>query len=178
VGNDMLTHLVVASRHLIAESRARNASSRSTIASGRRRVIQPITGGDGTAPQALPDLSGCQVLLVDDDYDSLEVLSIFLQACRAEVLQAKNPPTALAYLETHRPDVIIIDLVIGRVNGVDLLHTIRNDGHPSIPAIGITAFAESFAESNRNAFDAFFRKPIDFGALCTSIQTLTRPTAT
>lgn len=54
-------------------------------------------------PPDLPDLSGLTLLIVDDNDDSLEVLSTFLRSCGAHVLEARNGPAALAYVDQRRP---------------------------------------------------------------------------
>ena len=82
----------------------------------------------------LPDLSGLTLLVVDENDDSLDMLTTLLQACGAGVLQARNAAAALAYVDTQQHiDVIVSDMSMPRVDGVELVRRVR-ERRPSLPA--------------------------------------------
>jgi response regulator RpfG family c-di-GMP phosphodiesterase len=59
---------------------------------------------------ALPDRKGMTVLVIDDDSDSLEVLSTFLRACSGRVLIARNAAAGSAYVdEAPALDAVVSD---------------------------------------------------------------------
>ena len=120
----------------------------------------------------LPDLSGLTILVVDDNDDSLNVVSTFLRACRAHVLEARGALSALSYVETQtRIDVIVSDVSMPAMDGVEFVRRLRS--HPkgrSIPAIALTGFYEQYMDTAIAGFNAFLRKPVDFDRLCSTIQ--------
>lgn len=120
----------------------------------------------------LPDLSGVTVLVIDDDADSLEVLSTFLKACDATVLIARTATAALAYVDTTpKLDVLVTDLAMPDVDGLQFARRLRQ--HPTrklVPLIAVTAFYETYPNSAE--FDAWLRKPVDLEQLASLIARL------
>jgi two-component system CheB/CheR fusion protein len=126
-------------------------------------------------PSNLPDLSGLTILVVDDNDDALEILGTLLRACGAHVLQARNAPAALAYVETEaKIDAVVTDLSMPAMDGVELVRRIRQSRPMrSIPAIALTGFYEHYMDTHAAAFDAFLRKPVNFDELCKTIRRIT-----
>jgi diguanylate cyclase len=121
-------------------------------------------------PQDLPDLSGLTLLVVDDDADTVEVLSTFLTACRAHVLFARSASGALAYVDkAPRLDAVITDLSMPQMDGIELLRRIRqHPSRPTVPVIALTGFEERYSETHQ--FDAFLQKPTNFDELCRVVK--------
>jgi two-component system, chemotaxis family, CheB/CheR fusion protein len=131
---------------------------------------------DATVPRpALPDLSGLIVLVVDDTEDHLDMISTYLRACGADVLEARNGLAALAYAQTTpKIDAIVTDLFMPSMDGVELLQRLRRlPGRQSTPVIAVTAFYENM-DTHVARFNAFLRKPINFDQLCSTIRDVTR----
>ncbi|HEV8585204.1 MAG TPA: response regulator [Methylomirabilota bacterium] len=122
----------------------------------------------------LPDLAGLTVLVVEDDYDSREALTTFLEACGAHVVEASNGQGALAYIDANPAiKAVVTDLAMPHGDGVMFVKKVR--AHPrrrSLPVIAITAFYERFADWPQAGFDAFFKKPIKFEELGEKIRSL------
>ena len=77
-------------------------------------------------PRRFPDLQGATVLVVDDDNDSLEVLSTFLEICGARVLMARHAGTGLAYVDTAEAlDAVVTDLAMPDVDGLEFVRRVR-----------------------------------------------------
>jgi CheY-like chemotaxis protein len=116
-------------------------------------------------PFNLPNLKGITVLVIDDDDDSLEVLSAFFQACGAQALLARNAAGGLAYLDTApKLDAVVTDLAMPNMDGIEFARRLRR--HPSrkqLPVIAVTAFYETYP--NAPEFDAWLRKPVDIEQL-------------
>lgn len=128
---------------------------------------------------SLPDLSGLTVLLVDDNDDALYVLETLLKACGATVLAARNAFAALGYLETSRVSVILSDLSMPQMDGIELIERIRKSPpHRETPAIAISAFPESYRHATAAGFNAFIRKPVEIDALCAAILELVKNSKT
>lgn len=128
-------------------------------------------------PLKLPDLSGLTLLVVDDNDDSLRVLSEFLRACGSHVLAARGALTALSYLDTQdKIHAVVTDLSMPGIDGVELVTRVR--AHPrghSVPAIALTGFYEQYMDTRGSGFNAFLRKPVDFDELCRTIRSVVDP---
>ncbi|WP_343729321.1 ATP-binding protein [Duganella sp.] len=118
-------------------------------------------------PHAAPhDLSGLQVLVVDDEDDARELIKRILIDCNAEVLTAATATEALNLLQHERPDLMVSDLGMPEVDGYGLLDRIRAMG-PSrggdLPAIALTAFArsEDRIKALASGFLAHIAKPVE-----------------
>ena len=126
-------------------------------------------------PLDLPDFSGLTLLVVDDNDDSLDLLTTFLRACGAHVLGARGALSALSYVETQsRIDAIITDLSMPAMDGVELVRRLR--AHPkgaSIPALALTGFYEQYMDTQGTGFNAFLRKPVNLDELCRTIRAVT-----
>lgn len=124
-------------------------------------------------------LQGLSILVVDDDQDAREMLLAFLAGEGASVKIAAGPPEALALLHDWRPDVIISDLAMPEMTGLEFISAVR--GKPTwlhdadIPAIAVTGYSQTIHrwEALRVGFQAFLLKPLNFDLL---LETITRVT--
>lgn len=80
------------------------------------------------------------VLIVDDDRDVRDAMAELLADEGYECLHAKNGLEALAVLKLERPGLLLVDLIMPIMNGVDLLVRLRQDPClRDIPVIAMTA---------------------------------------
>jgi DNA-binding NtrC family response regulator len=111
--------------------------------------------------------SGARVLVVDDDRSLRESLASNIQSWGFRVEEACDGQEALEKLETFEPHLLVTDLVMPRVDGFDLLRTLRAQGARS-PVIVLSAFGNlETAARTVHEFGAFWflEKPIRFSAL-------------
>ena len=109
-----------------------------------------------------------QILVADDDQDSLEALEYLLSKEGAIVKKAKNARKALELLLTWTPDVLLLDLAMPEVDGYELLTTIRGIGRlREVPAVAVTAlaFERDKERSAKAGFAAHVSKPYEIKAL-------------
>ena len=114
----------------------------------------------------VPDLTGLHVLLVDDNEDARTILGVFLEHCGATVTLARNAGDALAATSEVRAHVIVSDLSMPGMDGVELLARLRampTERESPTPAIAVTGFT---TRENRDAaqaagFNHFIAKPAD-----------------
>lgn len=135
------------------------------------------------APVNQKPLSGLEILIVEDNVDSREVLQMFLEKSGASVKStdsAKAAFKALTDSRTRLPDVLISDLAMPDEDGYSLVSRIRElaeDQGGQLPAIALSAFANE--ESRRRAFDSGFHryatKPFDHDLLINEILEAVRP---
>jgi PAS domain S-box-containing protein len=133
--------------------------------------------GEGSARMRLAPLQGVRLLVVDDDADARELLSIILQEAGAEVSTAGSANEAFAAFERQRPDVLVSDIGMPDGDGYSLIRRVRlleGDGGAKVPAVALTAFAraEDRGEALGSGFQAHLPKPIEPGELTAVIAQL------
>jgi signal transduction histidine kinase/CheY-like chemotaxis protein len=127
--------------------------------------------------EAARRLAGYTVLAIDDDPDSLLLLSDVLQAAGATVVRATSGPEALDLLDRHSPNVIVADLGMPTMDGYQFIRAVRQRDHRqggAIPAAALTAYArpEDRTAALRAGFQLHLAKPIDPEELVAAISAL------
>ena len=91
-------------------------------------------------PQALPCLAeGRMLLVVDDDVDTRYLLSVWLREAHLAVQSARDGQEALGWLEQFRPDLILLDLSMPRLNGWEFLDRLRSQPRwADLPVVVVT----------------------------------------
>lgn len=153
------------------------------LARGRRRETtwrpDEQTGGRAAAA-ALPSLDGVSVLLVDDDLDTLQMLTMMLTARRAKVQAVSSVAEAFETLQWHKPDVLVSDLAMPDEDGYSLIGKLRAleaAGGKPIPTVALTAYVrvEDRARALSAGFNMFVSKPVEPQELIAAIATLAEP---
>lgn len=93
------------------------------------------------------------ILLAEDHADSREMLAVMLEMDGYRVVRAEDGIEALDLAREVRPDLIITDVNMPRMNGIDLIKAIRNAGNglSAVPIIAVTAYGSSFCLEAREA---------------------------
>jgi CheY-like chemotaxis protein len=92
------------------------------------------------------------VLLVDDDADARALYGYMLALAGYRVKAVSNGLQAFAELQVNRPDVIVTDIAMPVISGLDLIVAVRsNDELADLPVVAITSFGESLREEARAA---------------------------
>jgi PAS domain S-box-containing protein len=118
-------------------------------------------------PQQTQDvLAGIQVLVVDDDKDTLELLTAALKQRSASVTAVSSAAAAMDSIMASRPHVLISDIAMPGEDGYDLIKkVIALELAPKISAIAITAYAKE--EDRERALSAgyqrYLSKPVELG---------------
>lgn len=105
-----------------------------------------------------------RVLVVEDEYDSIQMVSKILRHSGAEVHVAHNGYECLQMLEILVPTFIIMDLALPEMDGWETLAKIReNEQTAHIPVAAITAYHSVNVEEDAHdaGFNAYFPKPLD-----------------
>jgi two-component system, NtrC family, response regulator GlrR len=103
-----------------------------------------------------------EILLVDDDPDLLKLISLRLSAAGYRVKSAESGEVALAHVAVNRPAVVVTDLRMPGIDGLQLFEQI-NAQHPTLPVIILTAHGtipDAVAATQRGVF-GFLTKPFD-----------------
>ncbi len=124
----------------------------------------------------VPRLDGVHVLAVDDEPDSLNLLRTVLEGAGAIVATAASGPEALDAIRTRAPDVIVADIGMPGMDGLQLIRAVRQLNEPlrSTPAAALTAYARSHDRitSLASGFQMHLVKPIDPLELIVAIAAL------
>src|SRR5690242_12999338 len=124
------------------------------------------------------DASTWTVLIVDDEPDNLEVIAETLEYKGALVKTAQNGAEGLDLLKDFRPDMILLDLSMPRMNGWEMrVHIRALPELQHIPVIALTAHAMAGDKERTLAagFDGYLTKPINIATLVHDIHRSLRP---
>jgi two-component system cell cycle response regulator DivK len=84
------------------------------------------------------------VLAVDDDEDNLHLLTYILEVLDCAVITAANGEDTLASAKTYQPDIILLDLILPDLHGIEVIQRLKQDKITSlIPIIAVTALART-----------------------------------
>jgi len=123
------------------------------------------------------------MLLIDDDADTLRMLTVMLTEHGAQVQAAASAAEALEALRWFKPDVVVSDLAMPCEDGYSLIKKVRameSETGTRVPAVALTANvrAEDRARALAAGFNTFVAKPVEPGELITTIAELvTKSTA-
>jgi two-component system alkaline phosphatase synthesis response regulator PhoP len=126
-----------------------------------------------------------KILIIEDIDDMVKPIIQMLEYRGYEVLTAQNGLDGVAQAIKHRPDLVIVDLLLVErgddVTGYQAIEMIR--GTPEISSIGILAWTSHFVRGQdeiqalRAGADDFVRKDVEFGVLEARIEALLRRVA-
>ena len=122
-----------------------------------------------------PQKVGGKVLVVDDYPANVKLLEVNLQAAGYETAAAYDGEEALQKVESERPDLILLDVMLPKVDGFEVCRRLRaNEATAVIPIIMITALKDT--EDRIRGLDAgaddFLSKPFDRGELLARVRGL------
>jgi DNA-binding response OmpR family regulator len=120
------------------------------------------------------------VLIVDDDPDLVETVSMMLEAKGFEVGKAYDGIEGEEAIKKRRPDVLVLDVMMPRKNGYQLCKELKsNKWTQEIPIILLTAVGEavpttSYSHAEGMAVEAedFIPKPVDAATLVEAVERL------
>lgn len=119
----------------------------------------------------MTDFSNWKVLLIDDEKDIRDVLTISLQDAGYEVVAVANGKDGLLCCEELKPQIVITDIRMPGIDGIQVLETIKRK-YPDIEVIVATAFGEMDLAIRALQLDAsdFITKPIGDDALYLALK--------
>jgi two-component system cell cycle response regulator len=118
-----------------------------------------------------------RILVVDDHEDNIELLRARLEARGYEVFGANDGQAALDQVERVRPDLILLDVMMPRMDGMEVVRRLKsNKNLPFIPVIMQTALdsTENKVEGLDAGADDYITKPINFAELEARVNSLLR----
>lgn len=122
-------------------------------------------------------LTGLRVLVVDDEEDAREWLTIALTQSGAEVRTAATARAALDILDQWKPNLLVSDIGMPREDGYDLIRAVRaleSERGGKIPALALTGYAsaEDAARARAAGYETHLAKPVGLSDLIVAVASL------
>lgn len=114
-----------------------------------------------------------RVLIVEDNELNMKLFHDLLEAHGYETIQTRDGTEALALAREHRPDLILMDIQLPEVSGLQVTRWIKEDeALKSIPVIAVTAFAMKGDEEKirEGGCEDYIAKPISVTKFLESVQ--------
>src|SRR5258705_5929059 len=131
----------------------------------------------GSSARTMDRKKTYRILVVDDHEDNIELLRARLEARGYEVFGANDGQAALDQVEEVRPDLILLDVMMPRMDGMEVVRRLKsNKNLPFIPVIMQTALdsTENKVEGLDAGADDYITKPINFAELEARVNSLLR----
>ena len=104
-----------------------------------------------------------KVLIVEDNELNMKLFHDLIEACGHEILETRDGIEALKLARLHRPDLILMDIQLPEVSGLEVTRWLKEDDElRKIPVIAVTAFAMKGDEEKirSGGCEAYIAKPI------------------
>lgn len=118
-----------------------------------------------------------RILIVDDDPDFVEITRMILEPNGYQVSSASNGQQALARMRQHRPDLVLLDVMMSHVlDGLDVSRQMQKDAELSdIPIIMVSSIADSphakvFPTDEYLPIDGWISKPLQSDTLLEKVR--------
>jgi two-component system cell cycle response regulator DivK len=116
-----------------------------------------------------------KILIVEDNELNMKLFHDLLEVHGYTTLQTKDGREALQLAREHRPDLLLMDIQLPEVSGLEVTKWIKADDElKSIPVIAVTAFAMKGDEEKirSGGCEAYIAKPISVNSFLETIQTV------
>jgi diguanylate cyclase (GGDEF)-like protein len=136
--------------------------------------MSDLTNTTSPANQPAPQQDDALVMMVDDEALLTDVIQSHLEdAGYSRFVACNEPVDALNLIHTHRPDILLLDLMMPRVSGFDILQAVRADANLRyIPIIVLTAASDPATKLRALEIGAteFLAKPVDASELILRVR--------
>src|SRR3954453_4065855 len=136
---------------------------------------QPTTSPQNANSESfLPEST---VLIVDDNPQNVELLQAFLEALPVKIVTASDGIEALDKVAEHKPDLILLDIMMPRMSGFQVCRKLKGDAKTrDIQVLMVTALNElgDIEQASECGTDDFVSKPVNKFELLTRVKSLLR----
>jgi len=114
-----------------------------------------------------------RLLILDNDTDLLEVMQEVFVYEGFDVTTIPSTEDILTEINTHKPDVVMLDYILGGMTGGDICHEIKsNETTRDLPVIIVSAYPLASGSLGSFGCDGFIAKPFDITDLIEQVNTL------
>jgi two-component system cell cycle response regulator DivK len=113
------------------------------------------------------------VLIVEDNEKNMKLVRDVLQVKGYETMEAGSGEDGLAMAATRKPDLVLMDIQLPGMNGIETLRALRADPATTrIPVIAVTAsvMQQDRAHITEAGFDAYLGKPLDLKEFLATVK--------
>jgi len=117
------------------------------------------------------------ILIVDDNLTNLDILQARLEAHNYKILTATDGKAGLAMAKEKKPDLILLDIMMPKMDGIEVCQHLRADSSlPFMPIILVTAKADpkDVVAGLEAGGDEYLTKPVDHAALVARVKSMLR----
>jgi DNA-binding response OmpR family regulator len=117
------------------------------------------------------------ILIVDDNLTNLDILQARLEANNYKILTATDGEAGLAMAKEKQPDLILLDIMMPKMDGLEVCQHLRADSSlPFMPIILVTAKADpkDVVAGLEAGGDEYLTKPVDHAALVARVKSMLR----
>jgi len=117
------------------------------------------------------------ILIVDDNPANVEIFQMRLAANNYKIITAMDGEAALRMAKNHLPDLILLDIMMPKMDGISACRHIKSDPSlPFMPIIMVTAKADSkdIVAGLEAGGDEYLTKPVDHAALVSRVKSMLR----
>jgi CheY-like chemotaxis protein len=135
--------------------------------------LAPVTGRETNSPaDSVDNGEGPLVLLVEDNESNTQMLASYLGAKGYRMLLAQNGYEAIQLNQEHRPNIILMDIQMPEMDGLEAIQHIRQGAHSEVPILALTALAMTGDRTRCLAAGAndYLSKPVKLKELNLVIQ--------
>jgi two-component system cell cycle response regulator DivK len=128
---------------------------------------------DDLTPEQRHSHSQKTVLIVEDNELNMRLFHDIMEMQGYNILQTTNGMDALKLARRHRPDLIVMDIQLPEVSGIEVSRWIKEDDNlKSTPIIAVTAFALKGDESKvlQSGCEAYMAKPISIDHFLATVE--------
>lgn len=118
-----------------------------------------------------------RILIVEDNKSSLDILRARLKAHNYDIITASDGEEGLAKAKDHLPDLILLDIMMPKIDGLEVCRRLRKDSSlPFIPIILVTAKGDSkdIIAGFEAGGDEYLTKPVDHTSLVARVKSMLR----
>jgi CheY-like chemotaxis protein len=113
------------------------------------------------------------VLIIEDEEDAAELFAEMMRVSGFRVLKTSSSAPAISMMVADKPDVVILDIMMPEISGLDILHQMRSDPElSSIPVVVVSA--KSMPADIKNGMEAgastYLTKPVGFLELKEAVE--------
>jgi two-component system alkaline phosphatase synthesis response regulator PhoP len=113
------------------------------------------------------------VLIIEDEEDAAELFAEMMRVSGFRVIKTSKSAPAIAMMTADKPDIILLDIMMPEVSGLDILRQMRRDPNlANIPVIMVTA--KSMPADIKNGMEAgastYLTKPVGFQELKEAVE--------
>ena len=113
------------------------------------------------------------VLIIEDEEDAAELFAEMMRVSGFRVLKTSKSTPALSMMTADKPDVVLLDIMMAEISGLDILRQMRRDPDlANIPVIVVTA--KSMPSDIKNGMEAgastYLTKPVGYNDLKEAVE--------